>query len=265
MPRRDPGTHYTTHQRYACTSAQTIKSVETLGAIQWQWQRPPIEHDHARVRSGALGPTCLRHHLHGDDRQSAIRLDAVRQSDRSEISLGPRGDPSRLHHFRSHRNLAGALRRLSDRQVRPQADGLRQRRAGRDRLGHQFDGRQPLPSLCRRRDRRHRRRRHLRRLGRQCAEMVPRSARACRRFDGRGLRRRIGADGDPDRQHDPIERLSVRLLLVRPRARHRRGSGCPAAAERRRPAKCRPQRAPPCNRRGATTDRPKPSASRCSG
>src|ERR1043166_8102031 len=36
----------------------------------------------------AMGSADLRHHLHGDDRQPAIRLDPVRQSDRSEISLG---------------------------------------------------------------------------------------------------------------------------------------------------------------------------------
>src|SRR5260370_3054118 len=42
----------------------------------------------ARVGSDALGPARIRHHLHGDDRQPAIRLDALRQSDRPAISFG---------------------------------------------------------------------------------------------------------------------------------------------------------------------------------
>ena len=77
-----------------------------------------------RVQWHSLGAVDLRHHLHGDDRQPAVRLDAVRQSDRSEVPLGSRRDPGRLHHLRAHRDLAGADRGLPDRQVRPEDHGL---------------------------------------------------------------------------------------------------------------------------------------------
>jgi hypothetical protein len=100
-----------------------------------------------------------------------LQYGSLCQSDRSEISLGPRGDPSRLHDLRAGRDLAGAVRGLPDRQVRAKGHGLRLRRFGRDRLGHQFDGRLPLPALCGRRDRRHWGRRHIWRFGRQCAEV----------------------------------------------------------------------------------------------
>src|SRR6185436_19409313 len=80
---------------------------------------------HNRFQCDALGAAYLRHHLHGDDRQPAIWMDALRQSDRSEISLGPRSDPSRLHDLRSDRDVAGADRRLFDRQVWPEGDDFR--------------------------------------------------------------------------------------------------------------------------------------------
>src|SRR5260370_1030093 len=147
------------------------------------------------VRSDALGPTDFRHHLHGDDRQPTIWLDAVRQPDRSEVPLGARGDSSRVHDLRSHRNLAGAVRGLPDRQVWPARDGVRQRLPGRDRMDDERLCRFSCTALPRRGDRRHRCRRHLRRLGRQRAQVVPRPPRACRGPDGGGFRRRFGADG----------------------------------------------------------------------
>src|SRR5580704_750576 len=52
------------------------------------------------------------HRLHGDGREPAIWLDAVRRSDRCEISLGPRGDSARLHAVRGDRDLARAGRSL---------------------------------------------------------------------------------------------------------------------------------------------------------
>ncbi|MEI9805737.1 MAG: MFS transporter [Pseudolabrys sp.] len=44
-------------------------------------------------------------------------------------------------------------------------------------------------------------------LGGQCLEVVSRSPRTCGRLDRRGIWRRLGHDGRPDRQHDCIERL----------------------------------------------------------
>src|SRR5262245_19786825 len=73
-----------------------------------------------------MGSADLRHHLHGDDRQPAIRLDAVRQSDRTKISLEPGEHPGRLHAVRSLRYVVGADRRLFDRPTRTQGDDFRQ-------------------------------------------------------------------------------------------------------------------------------------------
>src|SRR5262249_27160448 len=62
------------------------------------WQRQPrsggrdhhsiSETSRSRARMDAMGPTRPRHHLHGDDCQPAIRLDAVHRSDRTEVPLG---------------------------------------------------------------------------------------------------------------------------------------------------------------------------------
>ena len=184
-------------------------------------------------------------------------MDSLRQSDRSKISLGPGGDPSRLHHLRADRNLAGADRGLPDRQVRPEDHDLRQRRAGGDRLGHQFDGRLAVPALCRRRDWRHRRRRDLRRFGRQCAEVVPGSARPRRRLDRGGIWRRFGAHRDSNRQHDRVERLSIRVPLVRLGPGYHRGTGRDFSCGRRSRAKWLHQPRRRYSRPGATTVRRK--------
>ena len=68
-------------------------------------------------------------------------------------------------------------------------------------------------------DRRHRCRLRLRHLHRQRAEVVPRQARPGRRPHRRRLRRRLGADHHPDRQHDQGRRLPGRVLQLRPRSR----------------------------------------------
>src|SRR4051794_4068749 len=60
----------------------------------------------------SLAAIGVRHRLHGDDRQSAIWLDAIRIADRREISLGARRHSGRLQHFRPDRDLAGAGRGL---------------------------------------------------------------------------------------------------------------------------------------------------------
>ena len=78
---------------------------------------------HGGFVSRALGPTRFRHRLHGDDRQPAIWLDAFRQSDRSEISLGHRRDTVGVQRLHCYGNLAGADRGLVCRPVRPARRG----------------------------------------------------------------------------------------------------------------------------------------------
>ena len=65
------------------------------------------------IQTSRWWPADFRHHLHGDDRQPAIRLDAFRRSDRQQIPLGSSGDSGRLHDFRVDGNVAGADRGLS--------------------------------------------------------------------------------------------------------------------------------------------------------
>ena len=103
---------------------QQTETYEGRGGRQCQ-SHSQFRRARPRPKGTRLGAAGLRHHLHGDDRQPAIRLDAVRQSDRPEISLGPRRDPGRLHDLRADRDLAGADRRLPDRQVRSEDHGLR--------------------------------------------------------------------------------------------------------------------------------------------
>jgi len=161
----------------------------------------------SRARGDAMGPTRPRHHLHGDDRQPAIRLDAVHRSDRTEVPLGPGGHSGRLHDLRRDRNVAAASRGVLDRSFRPAGHGVHRRRAGRDRLGHQFRGRLARSILPRRHHHRARRQSDLRRHRRQCAEMVPRPARPCRRPHLRRLRCRRSPHRCAPRQHDPIPRV----------------------------------------------------------
>ena len=80
----------------------------------------PIEHFAA---GESLGAVDHRHHLHGLRGQSAVRLDAVRQSHRCQVSLGTRSHPGGLHRVRADRDLAGAGRRLSGRPLRAALGG----------------------------------------------------------------------------------------------------------------------------------------------
>ena len=98
------------------------------------------------------------HRLHGDDREPAIRLDAVRRSDRREKPLGPRRDPARLHDLRGDGNLAGPDRSLVRRQIRSEHRRDVRRRDDHAGLGAEFLCRLADAALCRRRHRRHRRR-----------------------------------------------------------------------------------------------------------
>ncbi len=167
----------------------------------------------------ALGPACGRRPLHGDDRQPAIRLDAVRQSDRSKISLGHCRHPVGFQHLYRDRNVAGAHRGLVCRSVWSPRRGRLGRRLCRLRVGSEF-GRWFAVGIVRRcRVIGYRCRRGLRDLRRQCAEMVSRFARPCGWFDCSRLRRRHGCDRHPDPRDDTRVRLPIRIPLVWPRAR----------------------------------------------
>ena len=174
--------------------------------------------------------------LHGDDRQSAIRLDVLRSRYSEDVPLGTRGDPNRLHPVRPVRDLAGPDRGLVRRQVGPEARHSRRRHTFRHRLDHELlrhDAGRPDRLLRRADHRRHWRGRRLWHLHRQRAQVVPRQARPRRRSDGSGLRCGIGADGRAHPEHDRGQadlrlrvlrraRLSVRR---RPRGSRTRSSG----------------------------------------
>ena len=120
--------------------------------------------------------------------------------------LVDRFDPGRLRDLHRARNLADAGRGLDRRRARsaarPEAHGRLRRHMRRHRLGHQCLCRFAGDALSRRRHLRHRRRRDLRDLRRHGGEMVPRPARTGGRPDRGRLRRRRGADRDPDPLRD---------------------------------------------------------------
>ena len=105
----------------------------------------------------------------------------------------------------------------------------------------------------------------LRRLGRQRAEMVPRPARPGGRPDRGGLRRRLGADRHPDRQHDRVERLSGDVPVVRHRPGHRGRAGRADAACAASRRGCGAGGTGGAADAGATTVRPRCSGRRSSG
>src|ERR1700719_2903379 len=109
----------------------------------------------------ARGPASGRHRLHGDDRQSAIRLDFVCEPDRPEIPLGPRGDPGSLHYLCINRDLARPGRGLVGRSFRAKDRGPGRRRSGRHLVGDKFARGRTVDPLHRSGDWRHRRRRGL--------------------------------------------------------------------------------------------------------
>src|SRR5262249_46017307 len=53
------------------------------------------------LRSDTLEPIGNRHHLHGDDRQSAIRLDTFHNSHERKIRLEPGVDPGGVYALRA--------------------------------------------------------------------------------------------------------------------------------------------------------------------
>ena len=215
-----------------------------------------------------MAAACPRHRLHGDDRQPAIWLDAVRPSDRqTDIRLGPRGDPGRVHDLRR----------------RPRPGWCRSRAgsstgSGRGRsccCGGMLIGAAWMMNASPTRltllyvgaaiggigagvvygD-----------LRRQRAEMVPRPARPRRRPDRGGLRRRLGADRRADLRHDHdsgYQRPSS--VSASGRASSSAVRAVPAAPPGRTQV---PRRRgdPPCSRRGATiTPGCRCCARRCSG
>ena len=175
-----------------------------------------------------MGAVDRRPHLHGDGRQPAIRLDAVRRPHRRQVRLEQGRDPGHLHHLRPARDVASARGRVPGRSVRSKVDDRRRRRALRPRLDDQFLRRFPGDVLFRRGARRHRRRCRVRHVYRQCREMVPRSARARGGSDRGRLRRRFGGDHHPDRQHDQELGLRAHLPDLRPVSGHRRRDRRPA-------------------------------------
>ena len=101
----------------------------------------------AHLRVQPLAATHYRHRLHVDDRQSSIRLDAVRQSDQRQVPVGHGFDPGRIHHFRAHRNLAGAGRGLPRGQVRPGTGHRGRGASGRPVVGVELGRGLAFPAL----------------------------------------------------------------------------------------------------------------------
>src|ERR1700694_2874984 len=66
-----------------------------------------------------LAATHHRRHLHGDDRQPSIWMDAVCRTYRRQVPLGASVDTGCLHDFCIARDVAGAGGRLSGRPIRP--------------------------------------------------------------------------------------------------------------------------------------------------
>ena len=207
--------------------------------------------------------------LHVDDRQPAVRLDALRQPDPRQARLECPGDPVRLLGLRRHRDVAGSLRGLSRRQDRTEARRRRGRHPRRAGVGHQLVRRFAADALPRRGRRRHRRGSGVRCVRGERAQVVPGSARTRLRSHRDGIRRRFGADGLPDRQHDQVAGLRGDLLQVRHRTGRRRLSGELVSA---RPRLRAPRRRCPLRRTRessasplASTRRSKRFAPRCSG
>ena len=140
--------------------------------------------------------------------------------------LVDRRDPVRLQRFHRAGDLAhpdpGMDRRRSRSEARTEADGGVRRPHGGARVDHQFACREPDDALCRRHRVGRRRRRDLCDERRTCGEVVSGSARPRGRPDCRGVRRRRGADRDPDSLHDRHQRLPGGILLVRTAAGRRR-------------------------------------------
>src|SRR5665213_3755831 len=105
-----------------------------------------------------MDDTYLRHPVHGDDRQSAIRMDAFRQSHCDKARLVDRRCPGSLQHLHCARDLAYADRGLDCRPARRERiedRGRVRRDHGRPRLGHKLICRYVDDAIHRRCCRRH--------------------------------------------------------------------------------------------------------------
>ncbi len=162
-----------------------------------------------------MGPARAGRHLHVDDRQPAVRLDALRESHPRPPRVGTPVDPARVHRVRRDRDVARAARRVHRRSDRPTVRRRDRRTARRNRVGDQRRCELARNALRGRGSRRGRRRRCLRRMRRQCAQVVPRPARARRGAHGNGIRRGVRAHRVPDRQHDQVAGLRGDVLQVR--------------------------------------------------
>ena len=179
-----------------------------------------------------------RDRLHVDGRQSAVRLDTVRRSDRRQIPLDEGSDPGRVHHLRAVGDLAGPDMGLSRGQVRAPAGRLGRGVAGGTVLGVELGGGFTLAALRCRGARRNRRRRGVRDVRGQCTEVVSGPTRAGSWTDRHGVWRRLGTDRDPDRLDDQDQRLRSDVPVLRARSGVRRlrvelvsPAACPCAAE----------------------------------
>ena len=204
-----------------------------------------------------------RRGLHGRGREYSICLDALRSGDPEDLRLGSRGDPGRLHDLRRGPDLADPDRGLLHRQVRPEPRGAVRRPDDRPRLGDQLLRHLAHRLLCRFGGGRHRRRLRLRHLHQQRPEVVPGQARPRGRPDGGRLRRGLGADDHPDRQHDLAGQLRPGLLHLRadPGRHHHAGGHRPARAGQGRGRLLHQGAADPARLHPAA----RPCARRCSG
>ncbi len=197
----------------------------------------------AHSRLVPLDPAAAGHHLHGDDRQPAVRLDALRQPDLGQIRVDQGLDPGGLHDLRAAGDVARARRRLSRRQVRAASRRAGRRPHVRHRLGDELL-RQLAPAALRGgRGERARGRRGLRHLRGQRAQVVSRSARACGRPHRRRVRRGLRADRAADPGDHQVDGLRDRLPVLRHRPGHRGHDRCACAD--RSPARGQPRRRAP--------------------
>ena len=126
-------------------------------------------------RNKSLGSTHCRRSRNDGDRQPAICLDTIHQTTNPKLECNTGRCPGGVCGFHPGRNLAGAVRRLSDRPARTTQCDRHRWRSGRSRLDRLRLRNKSEPTIFLVRYGRHRRRRCLWRNHRQLAQVVPRS------------------------------------------------------------------------------------------